>query len=220
MTMRGESIQLTATPVFETSGTRPNLKDDLLVVGRALGTRWKLILSIVLMALVGGIAVMWIATPTYRSSVDILVDPRARTLVGMDVVPAGLGSSSYGSDTALVDSQLQLVQSRAVLAAVVTKLGLDAAAPLLCAGIIGFRCLHLSGIQPGGRLGLYGFGAAAHVAMQVARHWGVEVYAMTRDERHRNLAMELGAAWAGDTFDMPPMLLHAAIVFHLPAGQF
>ena len=129
MTMRGESIQLTATPVFETSGTRPNLKDDLLVVGRALGTRWKLILSIVLMALVAGIAVMWIATPTYRSSVDILVDPRARTLVGMDVVPAGLGSSSYGSDTALVDSQLQLVQSRAVLAAVVTKLGLDAAAP-------------------------------------------------------------------------------------------
>lgn len=92
------------------------------------------------------------------------------------------------------------------------------AAPLLCAGIIGFRCLHLSGIQPGGRLGLYGFGAAAHVAMQVARYWGVEVYAMTRDERHRNLALELGAAWAGDTFDMPPMLLHAAIVF-APAGE-
>ncbi|MBS1823917.1 MAG: zinc-dependent alcohol dehydrogenase family protein [Acidobacteria bacterium] len=92
------------------------------------------------------------------------------------------------------------------------------AAPLLCAGIIGFRCLHLSGIQPGGRLGLYGFGAAAHVAMQVARHWGVEVYAMTRDERHRNLALELGAAWTGDTFDMPPMLLHAAIVF-APAGE-
>lgn len=92
------------------------------------------------------------------------------------------------------------------------------AAPLLCAGIIGFRALHLSGIQPGGRLGLYGFGAAAHVAAQVARHWGIEVYAMTRDERHRQLALDLGAAWAGDTFDMPPMLLHAAIVF-APAGE-
>lgn len=69
-----------------------------------------------------------------------------------------------------------------------------AAAPLLCAGIIGFRSLRLSGIQPGGTLGLYGFGAAAHVAIQVARHWGVKVYAMTRDQRHRQLARELGAA--------------------------
>lgn len=93
-----------------------------------------------------------------------------------------------------------------------------AAAPLLCAGIIGFRALHLSGIRAGGRLGLYGFGAAAHVALQVARHWGIEVYAMTRDERHRQLALELGAAWAGDTFEIPPMLLHAAIVF-APAGE-
>jgi len=92
------------------------------------------------------------------------------------------------------------------------------AAPLLCAGIIGFRALHLSGIRPGGRLGLYGFGAAAHVALQVAKHWGIEVYAMTRDERHRQLALELGAAWAGDTYEIPPMLLHAAIVF-APAGE-
>ncbi|MBL8179840.1 MAG: zinc-dependent alcohol dehydrogenase family protein [Bryobacterales bacterium] len=92
------------------------------------------------------------------------------------------------------------------------------AAPLLCAGIIGFRALHLSGIRPGGRLGLYGFGAAAHVALQVARHWGIEVYALTRDERHRQHALELGAVFAGDTFDMPPMLLHAAIVF-APAGE-
>src|SRR4029077_8904858 len=71
------------------------------------------------------------------------------------------------------------------------------AAPLLCAGIIGFRSLRLSGIERGGRLGLYGFGAAAHVAIQVARHWGADVYACTRDERHRKLALELGAVWAG-----------------------
>jgi len=62
-----------------------------------------------------------------------------------------------------------------------------AAAPLLCAGIIGFRCLRLADIQRGGRLGLYGFGAAAHVAIQVARHWGAEVYACTRDQRHQKL---------------------------------
>ena len=92
------------------------------------------------------------------------------------------------------------------------------AAPLLCAGIIGFRCLRLSGIQPGGRLGFYGFGAAAHVAIQVARHWDVSVYASTRDARHRKLALELGAAWAGATLDAPPEKLDAAIVF-APAGE-
>jgi len=65
----------------------------------------------------------------------------------------------------------------------------EQAAPLLCAGIIGFRCLRLSGIGPGGRLGFYGFGAAAHVAIQVARHWNVEVFASTRDARHQRLAL-------------------------------
>jgi len=94
----------------------------------------------------------------------------------------------------------------------------EQAAPLLCAGIIGFRCLRLSGIQPGGRLGLYGFGAAAHVAIQVARHWRVDVYAATRDERHRRLALELGAVWAGETLDEPPKPLDAAIIF-APAGE-
>src|ERR1035438_9619412 len=93
-----------------------------------------------------------------------------------------------------------------------------AAAPLLCAGIIGFRSLRVSGIQPGGALGLYGFGAAAHVAIQVARHWGVRVYAMTRDERHRELARELGAEWAGAGDDQPPEKLDAAIIF-APAGE-
>jgi propanol-preferring alcohol dehydrogenase len=92
------------------------------------------------------------------------------------------------------------------------------AAPLLCAGIIGFRSLRLSGLKPGGRLGFYGFGAAAHVAIQVARHWNVTVYASTRDARHQKLALELGAAWAGGTFDAPPEKLDAAIVF-APAGE-
>jgi len=93
-----------------------------------------------------------------------------------------------------------------------------AAAPLLCAGIIGFRSLRLSDIQKGGTLGLYGFGAAAHVAIQVARHWGVRVYAMTRDEPHRQLARELGAEWAGASDDQPPEKLDSAIIF-APAGE-
>ena len=94
----------------------------------------------------------------------------------------------------------------------------EQAAPLLCAGIIGFRSLRLSGVKRGSRLGFYGFGAAAHVAIQVARHWGVEVFASTRDAHHQKLAMELGAAWAGGTFDEPPKKLDAAIVF-APAGE-
>jgi alcohol dehydrogenase, propanol-preferring len=94
----------------------------------------------------------------------------------------------------------------------------EQAAPLLCAGIIGFRSLRLSGIKPSGRLGFYGFGAAAHVAIQVARHWNVEVYACTRDVRHQRLALELGAKWAGGTFAEPPVKLDAAIVF-APAGE-
>ena len=94
----------------------------------------------------------------------------------------------------------------------------EQAAPLLCAGIIGFRCLRLSGIKPGGKLGLYGFGAAAHIAIQVARHWKIEVHAATRDARHQKLALELGAKWAGGTFAEPPAKLDAAIVF-APAGE-
>ena len=94
----------------------------------------------------------------------------------------------------------------------------EQAAPLLCAGIIGFRSLRLSGIEPGGKLGLYGFGAAAHLAIQVARHWKVSVYAMTRDARHQKLALEMGAVWAGGTVDEPPAKLDAAVVF-APAGE-
>lgn len=92
------------------------------------------------------------------------------------------------------------------------------AAPLLCAGIIGFRTLRLSGIRPGQTLGMYGFGAAAHVAIQVARHWGVHVFAFTRQPEHRQLARELGADWAGEAGDPPPDLLDAAAIF-APAGD-
>ena len=92
------------------------------------------------------------------------------------------------------------------------------AAPLLCAGIIGFRCLCHCELQPGGRLGLFGFGAAAHIAIQIARHWGMEVYAFTRGERHQDLARELGAVWAGGGTVEAPAKLNAAIIF-APAGE-
>lgn len=92
------------------------------------------------------------------------------------------------------------------------------AAPLLCAGIIGYRSLKLSGIAPGGRLGLFGFGASAHLAIQVARHWRCDVYAFTREEHHRRLALRMGAVWSGDTEEDPGVLLDAAVTF-APAGE-
>ncbi len=100
-------------------------------------------------------------------------------------------------------------------------LGNDQVAPLLCAGIIGYRCLRRCEIADwdGARLGIYGFGAAGHIAIQIARARGAEVYVCTRNrERHQALAEELGAAWIGDTFDAPPSKLDAAIVF-APAGE-
>ena len=93
----------------------------------------------------------------------------------------------------------------------------EQAAPLLCAGLIGYRSLRLSEIRPGERLGLYGFGASAHIAIQVARHWGCEVYVFTRSEEHRRHALELGAAWVGDARDAAPGLLDSAVTF-APAG--
>ncbi len=92
------------------------------------------------------------------------------------------------------------------------------AAPLLCAGIIGFRSLHKAGIQPGERLGLVGFGASAHLAIQVARYWDCDVYVFTRSEGHRRLAEELGADWVGGSEDSAPKLLDRAIIF-APAGD-
>jgi propanol-preferring alcohol dehydrogenase len=92
------------------------------------------------------------------------------------------------------------------------------AAPLLCAGIIGYRALRRSGIRPGGRLALFGFGSSAHISLQVARHWGCEVLVVTRGARHRDLARALGAAWVGGPGEAPPALADAAIVF-APAGE-
>ena len=92
------------------------------------------------------------------------------------------------------------------------------AAPLLCAGAIGYRNLRLSGIQRGQVLGLFGFGASAHIVIQVANYWGCEVFVFTRSERHRSLAMKLGATWAGGPEDEPPKRLHGAIDF-TPVGE-
>jgi propanol-preferring alcohol dehydrogenase len=92
------------------------------------------------------------------------------------------------------------------------------AAPLLCAGAIGYRDLRLSGIKQGQTLGLFGFGASAHIVIQMARYWGCEVFVFTRAEEHRNLAKALGAVWAGGAEDEPPRKLHCAIDF-TPIGE-
>lgn len=95
------------------------------------------------------------------------------------------------------------------------------AAPLLCAGIIGYRCLRMTNIVDwsGAKIGIYGFGAAGHVAIQIAIARGAEVYVCTRDrERHQKLAEELGATWVGGTVDQPPVKLDASIIF-APAGE-
>ncbi|MGH7183477.1 MAG: zinc-dependent alcohol dehydrogenase family protein [Nitrospiraceae bacterium] len=94
----------------------------------------------------------------------------------------------------------------------------EEAAPLLCAGIIGYRALRLSGIQPGQRLGLYGFGASAHIAIQIAHHWGCRVYVSSLKPEHQRLARELGAAWVGGSMERPPDKLHSSIIF-APAGE-
>src|SRR4051794_14646676 len=94
------------------------------------------------------------------------------------------------------------------------------AAPLLCAGLIGFRSLRLAaveGLERPGRLGLYGFGAAAHIVTQVARHLGHEVYAYTRGDTGRRLSLDMGAEWAGTGEEVPPVELDSAIIF-APAG--
>lgn len=92
------------------------------------------------------------------------------------------------------------------------------AAPLLCAGIIGYRALRRSQVPRGGRLALYGFGSSAHITLQLARHWGCAVYVSTRDAAHRRLAIELGAEWAGGPGEALPVKVDAAIIF-APAGN-
>jgi alcohol dehydrogenase, propanol-preferring len=94
----------------------------------------------------------------------------------------------------------------------------EEAAPLLCAGIIGYRALRISRVQAGHRLGLYGFGASAHIAIQIARHWGCEVYVCSLKKEHRDLAQEMGATWVGDASETPPIKLHGSIIF-APAGE-
>jgi len=92
------------------------------------------------------------------------------------------------------------------------------AAPLLCAGIIGYRALLRASVPTGGRLALYGFGSSAHVVMQIARHRGHEVYVVTRGDSHRELAKRMGAAWVGKAGDTPPVEVDSAIIF-APAGE-
>ena len=91
-------------------------------------------------------------------------------------------------------------------------------APLLCAGIIGYRAFARANTGPGARLGLFGFGGSAHLVIQIARHHGCEVYVFSREERHQELARSLGAVWVGGSFDRPPHPLDAAILF-APAGE-
>jgi propanol-preferring alcohol dehydrogenase len=92
------------------------------------------------------------------------------------------------------------------------------AAPLLCAGVIGYRSLRLAGVDAGGRVGLFGFGASAHLAIQIALYRGCEVYAFTRGATGRRLALDMGARWAGGADDDPGVLLDGAVTF-APAGE-
>ncbi len=91
------------------------------------------------------------------------------------------------------------------------------AAPLLCAGVVGYRSVRLVDLQPGERLGIFGFGASGHIVIQVARHWGCEVYVFTRSAQHQQHARELGAAWVSTAQERPPHPLDRAILF-APAG--
>jgi propanol-preferring alcohol dehydrogenase len=92
------------------------------------------------------------------------------------------------------------------------------AAPLLCAGIIGFRSLRVAGVEPGERVGLFGFGASAHLAISVLHAWKCDVYVATRGASHRALAASLGATWVGSEVEKPPVELDRAITF-APSGD-
>lgn len=98
------------------------------------------------------------------------------------------------------------------------RLGPIEAAPLLCAGVIGYRALRRAEVRPGERVALLGFGASAHLAIQVLHHWGCEVAVLTRGDEHRALARDLGAAWVGRADELPPTECDRAVVF-APAGE-
>jgi propanol-preferring alcohol dehydrogenase len=99
-----------------------------------------------------------------------------------------------------------------------STLGDEEAAPLLCAGIIGYRAIKRAAIERGMTVGLYGFGGSAHIALQVLAYWGCRVFVMTRGGAHRELAESMGAQWVGTAQERPPHLLDAAILF-APAGD-
>lgn len=92
------------------------------------------------------------------------------------------------------------------------------AAPLLCAGIIGFRALRVAGVEQGDKVGLFGFGASAHLAIAVLKAWNCKVHVATRGESHRRLAESLGAEWVGGEIDRPPVQLDRAVTF-APSGD-
>lgn len=91
-------------------------------------------------------------------------------------------------------------------------------APLLCAGIIGFRSLRVAGVERQDRVGLFGFGASAHLAIEVLKHWGCEIFVATRGASHQQLARELGASWVGEAMERPPVPLDRAVTF-APSGD-
>jgi alcohol dehydrogenase, propanol-preferring len=99
-----------------------------------------------------------------------------------------------------------------------TGLGDGHVAPLLCAGIIGFRSLRVAGVEPGERVGLFGFGSSASLAMRILQSWKCDVYVVTRGEAHRNSAVSLGATWVGKEDDRPPVELDRAVTF-APSGK-
>ena len=123
--------------------------------------------------------------------------------------------TGYHADGGFAD---YAVVSEAFAYAIPSVFGDADAAPLLCAGIIGYRALKLAEVQAGGRLGIYGFGASAHVTLQVARARGCDVFVCTREESHRALARRLGATWVGGTREPMPAKMHGAILF-APAGE-
>ncbi len=92
------------------------------------------------------------------------------------------------------------------------------AAPLLCGGVIGYRALKLSQVEPGQGLGLYGFGSSAHIVLQLARHLKCRVFVFTRSAEHQEMALEMGAEWAGTAADRPPEEIDSSIIF-APAGE-
>ena len=98
------------------------------------------------------------------------------------------------------------------------NIALEELAPLLCPGIAGYRSLRLAQVQKGQKLGLYGFGPTASCVLQVAKHLGIEIFVVTRSQKNRDTAMELGADWVGSYEEKPPALFDAGIIFP-PAGN-